>query len=82
MNTTRYQITVITPEIDLKTDRTNCTTKRREEATLKKVGSVETWLRGEMDHGCCGGEGAIVEEKGKREYSTHGNTEENISLKP
>ena len=48
------------------TNRTNSTIKEREEAMLKKVGSAETWFRGEMDPGCCGEE-AMVSEKGKRE---------------
>lgn len=43
MNTVdNYQIILKTPEIDLKTIRTNSTTKGREEAILKKVGSTET----------------------------------------
>ena len=42
---------------------TNSTTKRREEAASKKAGSVEMCFRGEMDHGCCGEEGAIVMER-------------------
>ena len=61
-----YEIILNTLEIDLKTGRTNSTTKGREEATLKKVGSVEMQFRREMDHGFCGGEGATVSEKGER----------------
>ena len=59
-------------ESDPKTDRTNSTTKGREEAVSKKVGSMEMWLRGETHHRCCRGEGAMVMEKGKkeREWST------------
>ena len=57
-------------EINLKTDRTNSTTKGKEEATLKKVRSAETEFRGESDHSCCGREGAVVAEKGKRNRST------------
>ena len=34
-------------------DRTNSTTKRREEVTLKKVGNVELWFRGKTDPGFC-----------------------------
>ena len=37
---------------------------------MKKARSVETWFRGEMDHGYCRGEGAIVAEKAEREYDT------------
>ena len=44
------------PENDLKTGRTNSTTKGREEATQKKVGRV--WSGGKMDCGHPGGEGA------------------------
>ena len=67
----------------MKTDRTNSTTKAKEEATLKKVGSVETWFREEMDHGCCGGEGAMVMKKGWREGGVHRRMhKENISPKP
>ena len=50
-----HQISLNTPEINLKTDRTNSTTKGREETTLKKVGSVEMWAGGETDFGGCGG---------------------------
>lgn len=70
------------PQIDLKTDRRNSTTKESEEVTLKKVGSVETWFRwfrGEMDHGCCAREGTVVMEKGQRDKerkrSTQGNSQ-------
>lgn len=54
------------PKIDLKTDRTNSTTNEREETTLKKVVSAETWFRGEMDPGCCGEVAAWVTEKDER----------------
>ena len=47
-----YQIIVNMPEIKLKTDGTNSTTKGREEATWKKVGSVEMWFGEEMYHAC------------------------------
>ena len=60
-----HQITLNTPEISLKTGRTNSTTKGREQATSKKVGSVAAWLRRQVDHGCYGGEGAAVVEKGQ-----------------
>lgn len=65
-----------TQKIDLSTDRTNCTTGGREEATLWKVGSADMWFGGEMDCRCCGGEGAPVMEKGEREKSAQGNTPE------
>ena len=39
---------------------------------MKKVGSAETWFKGEMDHQCFRGEGAVVVEKDKREKRTHG----------
>ena len=61
-----YEIILNTLEIDLKTGRTNSTTKGREEATLKKVGSAETEFEKETDCGHCSGEGAMVMEKGKR----------------
>ena len=32
-------------------DRTNFTTKGREEAALRKTGNAETWFGEEMDHG-------------------------------
>lgn len=35
----------------------NSTTKGREEITLKKVGSMDTWLRGETSCESCRGEG-------------------------
>lgn len=45
---------------------------RREKATWRKVGSAKTWFGGKMNHRCCGREGAMVVEKGKREGSTQG----------
>lgn len=62
------------PEINLKTDRTNPTTKGRK-ATLKKVESAEKWFGGEVDPGSYGGEGVMVEvvDKGERERSIQGN---------
>ena len=44
-----YQIILNTPEIEMKTDRIISTTNGGEEATLKKVGRVEIWCRGETD---------------------------------
>ena len=64
-----YQIILNTPEVDLKTDRTNSTTKGREEATSKNVGSALTCFRRKMYPGCCRGQGAMVTE-GKREEHT------------
>ena len=49
----------------LKTGRTSFTTKGREEATFKKVGSVDMHFGRKMDHGLCGWGGATVVEKGK-----------------
>lgn len=66
-----------TPEIKLKTGRTNHTTKGRGEATMKKVESVKGWFGREMDVSCCGGEGAVVREKGERHTNTLGSAGEN-----
>ena len=41
---------------------------------LKKVGSAETWFRGEMDHEYYEGDGAVVT-KVKRERSSQGNAQ-------
>ena len=38
---------------------------------MKKVGSEETWFGREMDNGSCGGEGALVTEKGQSSQSRH-----------
>ena len=46
-NRDNYQIILNIPEINLKIDRTNHITKGREEATSKKVGSIETQSGGE-----------------------------------
>lgn len=48
----------------------NSTTKRREEATTKKVGSAESQFGREIDHGHCG-RVATVAEKGERDRLTH-----------
>jgi len=70
---TQVTIKIInTPEIDLKTRRTNSTTKGREEDTTKKVGSMETHFGRETDHGCCSGERARVTEKGEKQTITPG----------
>ena len=58
-----YQIILNTLEINLKTGRRSSTTKGREEAISKKVGSAEMWFRRETDPGFCGEEGAMVAEK-------------------
>lgn len=39
---------------------------------MRKAGSVEIWFGGETDHLHCGGEGALVAERGEREWSTQG----------
>lgn len=62
-----YQIIINTPDIDLKTERTNSTAKGREEDTLEKLGNEELWFGRETDHGCLGREGAAVVEKGERQ---------------
>ena len=75
MNTTRnYHIILNIPEIGLKTGRANSTTKGREEATSKKVGSMETCFWREIDHDPCSGEGAAIMVKDKRQTSTQRNT--------
>lgn len=65
-----YQIFLNTSEINLKTGRTNATTKGREEATSKMVGGVETQFGRETDSGRSSGEGAMATEKDKRQTST------------
>lgn len=47
-----YQIILNIPDIDLKTHRTNPTTRGREEATLSKEESAEMWFRVDMERGC------------------------------
>ena len=75
-----YQIILNTQDTDLRTNRTYSTTKGREGATLKKVGSVEMCFGSNMDYGCQGRKGAVVTEKCKRETEreTH---KENTSTK-
>ena len=63
-----YKIFLNTSEISLMMDRTNSTTKGREETTWKKVGSMETWFQGDKDLRYCGGR---VREKGKKERGEH-----------
>lgn len=60
----------------MKTARISSVIKGREDTTSKKVESVEVWFGGEIDHRSCDGKGAVVVEKGKREGSTQGNTQE------
>lgn len=60
------------PDISLNTDRTHSTTKGREEAILRRVGSAETWFRGETDHRFCRGEAAKVTKKDEKDRSTQG----------
>lgn len=64
-NQINYQIILNTQEIDVRTDKTNCTNRRRNDATSKKVESAETWFGRETDLGCCRGNGALVAEKGE-----------------
>ena len=59
----------------LRADRTNCTTKGSEEATSRKVGSVEAWFWRETDHSCCGGNRALIMERDEREWSAQGYTQ-------
>ena len=51
------------------TDRTNFTTRGREEATSRKEGSVDMWLEEKWITGTAE---ALVAENGKREWSTQG----------
>lgn len=53
----------------------NSTTEGRKKATSKKVGRAETWFREEMNYDCCGGEGAVVTQKGETEQITKGNAQ-------
>ena len=46
---------------------------------MKKVESVETWCRGEMGPSCCGGEEAVVVEKGRESGAQRETNKENIS---
>lgn len=67
----------------MKTDRTNSTSKGRLEATLTKVGNVETWFKREIDFKYCVGEGGTVTKKGEREKGTHrGRHKRKVSPKP
>ena len=50
-------------------------TKGREEATSKKVGSMEMRLGREMDHGHSNGEGVMVTEKGERQTDIQESTQ-------
>ena len=59
-----------TPEIGLKTDKTNSTTTGRKEVILK-VGSTETWFRRKTDCGCYRGERVMVMDKSKRNREEH-----------
>ena len=51
MQVGNYQVILNTPEIDLKTGRTNSMTKGSKGATMKKVGSEEMQFGRETDHG-------------------------------
>lgn len=48
---------------------------------MKKVGSEETWFKGEKVPWCCGGEGAMVTENGEREGGAPRITHKNIPPK-
>lgn len=68
-----FEIILNTPEMDLKTGKTNHTTKCREEATLKKLGSVamglgEKWIMALLEVG------SMVVAKGERQISTQRST--------
>lgn len=43
---------------------------------------METWFKGGMDHGCCGGEGVVILEKGKRRGEHRGMHRESLLPKP
>lgn len=47
MEQDNYQTILNTPRIDLRIERTNSTTKSREEVTSKEVGGAETQFSGE-----------------------------------
>ena len=49
---------------------------------MKKVRSVEMYLKGETDYECCRGEGATVAEKSKREGGIHGSAQGDVFPKP
>ena len=78
----------------MRTERTNCTTRGRKEATSWKVGGAVMSFQREKNLGCCKGEGALImarEQRGEREREWWGEREKaafrklqekNISLKP
>ena len=68
---TNYQIIINTTEINLKADRTNSTTKGKEEATSKKVVKKEIWFMGDRDCGFYGGDGAMVMQIDGQEREEH-----------
>lgn len=67
-----YQTIMNIQEIDLRTDRINCTTRGRDEAMLRKVRNVETCFGGEMDCWGHGEERLLVTGKDEREWSAQG----------
>lgn len=69
-NTTTYQIIINTPEIYLKSGRTNSTNKGGEEATWKNVASAETWSERETD--VATGMGSHSHREGQRPTSKQG----------
>ena len=76
------RISINNPENDLKTGRTNSTTKGREEATLKKVERVKMWSGSERDHGQPWGDGAGGAEKGEKQTFTPGSPQMNREDEP
>lgn len=56
-------------------DSINSTTKGKEEVISNRVERVGTWFRGQDDLRCYEREETVVLEKGKRKYSTEGNTQ-------
>lgn len=53
----------------------NCTTRGREKAIYRKLGSTKMWFGEEKDCKCCGGVRASIEETRERERGTEGERE-------
>lgn len=70
-----YQTIPNTPEIDQRSDRTNYTTKSREEVTLKEVGDAETVYERNRSWPLKWEERAVVTEKDQRETNIQGNAQ-------
>ena len=58
-----FQIILNTEEMDLRTKRTNFTTRRRKETTSWNAGGSEMWFGGEKNCKPCEGEGALIIER-------------------